>query len=248
MQNIGALFIMMPNLKKIYKDNKEGFTRAVRRNMETFNSHPIMSAYALGAMIKQEEKVAAAPITQLEDEEREFRIIRASAANTGASIGDRLFWATLKPLSLALACAVLFGGNVQILQQDMHPLKLTFIIALAVIGSLAVYNIPALVTRLRGLISGYKGNEDNFYGLININWNKTIYSLKTIGQILTIFIIFYGLYMTFGSAVADIDFITRVSLVITFVVLSLLMKKLQLPVIFLYIAATLVFLAATLLA
>ena len=248
MQNIGALFIMMPGIKQIYKDNEKGFNRALRRNIEAFNSNPVMSVYSIGAMIKQERKIAVTSSSNLEEEEREFRIIRASTANTAASIGDRLFWATLKPLSLALSLIVLFGGEVRILQQDMSPRAILSTALLAVIGSLLVYNIPALTTRYRGLLASYKGNEENFYGLINVNWNKTIYFLKTLGQVLTGFIIFYGLYIMFRAAVIDADSITRIALLTAFVILSLVMKRLQVPAIYLYIAATAVFLVASLLA
>lgn len=248
MQNIGALFIMLPNLKKIYKDDKAGLKRAVQRNMEAFNCHPVMSAYSIGAMVKQEEKIVSSAPANTEDETREFRIIRASTANTAASVGDRLFWATLKPLSLVLSFTVLFGGEVQVLQEDIHTREILFTAALAVIGSLLVYNIPALAARFKGLVDSYNGDEDNFYGLIKVNWNKIIYFLKTIGQVLTGFIIFYALYVMFKDASADVDSITKLSLLCAFVILSLLMQKLQIPTIFLYVTAAIVFLAASLLA
>ena len=100
LQNVGMLYIMDPVLKRLYKNRPAIYLRAKARNLETFNSHPSMSVYSIGAMIKQEEKLASLEGEELIEEEREWRIIRASTANTAASIGDRLFWAVLKPLSL----------------------------------------------------------------------------------------------------------------------------------------------------
>ena len=123
-----------------------------------------------------------------------------------------------------------------------------FSVLLAIIGSLLVYNIPALAARYKGFLDSYNGNEDNFYGLINLNWNKVIAFLKTLGQIFTVFIIFFGLYIRFKDAMLDADFIARASLLIAFIVLSMFMKKLSIPNIFLYVIATVVFAAASFLA
>ena len=248
MQNIGVLFIMLPALKRIYKNDKEGFRRALSRNMEAFNSQPVMSAYSIGAMVQQEQKIAAAPPLARPDEEREFRIIRVSTANTAASIGDRLFWGTLKPLSLTLCLVVLFGEEVQVLYEGAYGAEVAFAAILALAGSLLIYNAPALAARFKGLLDSYAGNEDNFYGLIKINWNKALYFLKTLGQIFTVFIILYGLYMKFRGSPADIDSVTKLSLLVSFLVLGVVMKKFNVPAVVLYLAATVIFAAASLLA
>ena len=81
MQNIGRLLVLMPILKNIYKDNPDMLKRAIRRNLDTFNSNPIMASYSLGAMIKQEEKISQASPVKLLSEEREFNVIAISTAN-----------------------------------------------------------------------------------------------------------------------------------------------------------------------
>ena len=248
MQNIGVLFILLPALKRIYKNDKEGFRNALARNMEAFNSQPVMSAYSIGAMLQQEQKIAAAPPPARPEEEREYRIIRVSTANTAASIGDRLFWGTLKPLSLTLCLVVLFGEEVQVLYEGAPAEAVAFAAALALAGSLLIYNVPALAARFKGLIDSYGGNEENFYGLIKINWNKALYFLKTLGQIFTVFIILYGLYIKFRGAPADIGSATKLSLLVSFLVLGIIMKKFNVPAVVLYLAATAVFVAASVLA
>jgi PTS system mannose-specific IID component len=248
LQNVGLLFITEPALKRLHSANPPMYKRSLARTLEAFNSNPVMSTYSIGAMLKQEEKIAVCPLAELHDEEREWRIIRSSTANTAASIGDRLFWATLKPLSLVLCFVILSAGEIHVLKEEMYRGEMLFSVLLAIGGSLLVYNIPAIAARYKGFLDSYNGTEDNFYGLINLNWNKVIAFLKTLGQIFTVFIIFFGLYIRFKDAMLDADFITRASLLVAFIVLSMFMKKLSIPNIFLYVIATVVFAAASFLA
>jgi PTS system mannose-specific IID component len=248
MQNIGLLYIILPHLKEFYKGDAEAYKRAVARNLESFNSNPVLSTYSIGAMIKHEEKISQTPAYLCAEEERELRIIRASTSNTAASIGDRLFWATLKPLSLVICFFVIFGSDVEVLREELHGRAVLVTAVLALLGSLLIYNIPAVVVRFKGLVDSYNGTEDNFYGLINLNWNKIIYFLKTLGQIFTVFVIFYGLYISFRGTSLDADSVTRLSLLTAFIVLSVFMKKLNIPNIFLYLTATAVFGIASFLA
>lgn len=247
-QNIGVLHIVQPSLKIIYQKNELLYKRAVARNLEGFNCNPVMSLYSIGAMLRQEEKLSTCTKLNFHQEEREWRIIRASTANTAASLGDRLFWATLKPLSLVVCIFVLFAGQIHILHETGSSRQTLLTILLALIGSLLVYNIPAFVIRAKGFFDGYRGTEDNFYGLINLNWNKTIFFLKTLGQIFTLAIFVYGVYMRFKGSSVDADTITKGSLLVAFVILTLFMKKLNMPSIFLYIIGAVLFALASLLA
>lgn len=248
LQNVGMLYIMEPALRRIYEGRPQVYSRAKSRNLETFNTHPAMSGYSIGAMIKQEEKLAEKEGDELLEEEREWRIIRASTANTAASIGDRLFWATLKPLSLVFSFVILFVGQVDVLQENVSAAQSLTAALLALAGSLLIYNIPVWIIKFKGLADGYQGNEDNFYGLINLNWNRMIVFLKLLGQILVLFVIFYAIYIRFRKSSADPESIARISLLAAFLILSIFMRKLNIPNIFLYLAAIAVFSLAAFLA
>lgn len=244
MQNVGRLFIVMPILKEIYKDKPEMLKKAIARNLDAFNSNPVMSVYSLGAMIKQEEKIAKTELLRLPSEEREWRIISISTANTAASLGDRLFWATLKPFSLVVLILILYAVQIHTLKNIDTPHELVLSATIAIVASLLVYNIPALIIRNKGLKDSYDGTEDNFYGLININWNKIIYILKTLGQALTCGIFIYSIYVSFVGEGLSADVITKVALLVSFLVLSLWTKKLNIPNMYLYMLATLIFCVA----
>ena len=245
MQNVGRMFVVLPILKNLYKEHPDRIKRAIQRNLDTFNSNPIMASYSLGAIIKQEEKIAQTESVKLIGEERELRVIAISTANAAASLGDRLFWATLKPFSLLILIITLYTVQVYTFKNLDTPSEKVFAAIGAVIFSLFVYNIPALIVRYKGLKDGYNGTEDNFYGLIKVNWNRIIYTLQTTGQILTFGIFVYSLYINFAGEGLSADLMTRTALLVSFLVLSIWTRKLNIPNIYLYMAATFLFCAAS---
>ena len=243
MQNIGMLFIMYPYLDSLYPVKDKFFSRAILRNLESFNTNPVMVSFCLGAVMKQEEVLSKVTnnLPVFYAQEREWLTIRASIATTVASLGDRLFWSTIKPLSLIVAFAVLCLWQVPFLNDSANVPHLGLAVILAAVLAFLTYNIPAFITRYKGFKWGYEGTEDNFFGLIEVNWNKIITILKTVGQILTALIFLYGLYFYFSRAVIDAYLITKITLLSAFVVLSVFIKKWNIPNIYLYLASVLVF-------
>ena len=176
MQNVGMLFIVYPYLQELYSSNVKFFKRAIQRNLGTFNTNPAMVSFCLGAVMRQEEVLLKVQnnIHVFYEQEKEWFIIRSSISTTVASLGDRLFWSTIKPLSLVLAFTVLYIGQVYFLNDAVNVQNLnTFVIA-ALIMAFLVYNIPVFITRYKSFTLGYEGTEDNFFGLTKVNWNKII--------------------------------------------------------------------------
>ena len=143
-----------------------------------------------------------------------------------------------------------FNGftEIPVLKEGAYRGEMLFIVLLAIIGSLLIYDIPALVARYKGFSDSYTGNEENFYGLINLNWNKTISFLKTLGQLFTLALFAYGVYTRFKGTAIDADTIMKASLLLAFVILTIFMKKLNMPSIFLYISGTVLFALASFIA
>jgi mannose/fructose/N-acetylgalactosamine-specific phosphotransferase system component IID len=245
MQNVGRLLIVYPVLAEIYKDNPKSFKRALLRNLDAFNTNPVMSSYSIGAILKQEEKIVKTEDLKLPEEERELRVISISTANTAASLGDRLFWATLKPFSLLILIITLYVAHIYTFKNLDTPAEMTGAALGAVVLSLLIYNVPALLIRYKGLKDSYNGTEDDFYGLIKINWNKIIYVLKSIGQILTFCIFVYSVYISFSDEALSSDLLTKLALLISFLVISIWVRKVNIPIIYLYIVATFIFCAAS---
>ena len=243
MQNIGMLFIMYPYLFKLYSSTPKFLRRSLQRNLETFNTNPVMVSYCVGAVMHQEEVLLKVRenIDAFYEQEKEWVIIRSSIASTVASLGDRLFWSTLKPLSLVVAFTVLYLGQVHVLNDTVEVNNLAPVVIWALALSFLTYNIPVFITRYKGFSLGYDGTEKNFFGLTQLNWNKVITILKTIGQVLTLFVFVYGLYFYFAGTVIDVEIMTKIILLSAFIILSVFIKKWNIPNIYLYLAAVLVF-------
>jgi len=243
MQNVGMLFIVYPYLFKLYSSAPKFLRRAIQRNLESFNTNPVMVSFCLGAVMRQEEVLFKVRnnLDIFYEQEKEWIVLRSSIASTVASLGDRLFWSTLKPLSLVFAFTVLYLGQVYFLNDTVEVNNLGLIVTFALVLAFLSYNIPVFITRYKGFTLGYEGTEDDFFGLTKLNWNKVITILKTIGQVLTLFVFIYGLYFYFAGFNIDADVITKVTLLSAFIILSVFIKKWNIPNIYLYLGAVLVF-------
>ena len=242
MQNVGMLFIMYPLLMKLYSSSDRFLRRAMLRNLDTFNTNPAMVSFCLGALINKEKLLSKMQNNThiFYEQEKEWFIIRSSVATTVASLGDRLFWSTLKPLSLVIAFAGLYLGQVYFLN-DTPVQSSDSVILYSLLLAFFAYNIPVFIIRYRSFALSYKGTEEDFFGLINFNWNRLIIILKTIGQVLTLFVFVYGIYLHFANAVPDAYVITKVALLSAFIVLSVFIKKWNIPNLYLYLGSVLVF-------
>jgi PTS system mannose-specific IID component len=90
MLGTGFGFAILPILRRVYRDDPEGFQEAVTRHSEHFNAHPFLTGMALGAVGRLEK-----------DGESPEMIRRFKLALKGplGSLGDRLVWAAWLPLS-----------------------------------------------------------------------------------------------------------------------------------------------------
>ncbi|MBO4707871.1 MAG: PTS system mannose/fructose/sorbose family transporter subunit IID [Elusimicrobiaceae bacterium] len=243
MQNIGLLFIMYPYLFKMYSTTPKFLRRAIQRNLETFNTNPVMVSFCLGSLMHQEQVLSNVRnnINIFYQQEKEWLIIRSSVAFTVASLGDRLFWSTLRPLSLVVAFSVLYLGQIYFLNDTMEVYHEVPTVILALVLAFISYNVPVFITRYKGFSLSYSGTEENFFGLTKLNWNKIITILKTMGQVFTLFLFIYGMYFHFAGSTIDVNIITKISILAAFIMLSVFIKKWDVPNIYLYLGSVLVF-------
>lgn len=96
-------------LKKIYGDNKEGFSRALQRHMVFFNTEGNWGGSVMGMTIAMEEQMADYP----EDEKDEaINSMKTSLMGPLAGVGDAIDWGTLKPIILGIGLSIAVTGNV----------------------------------------------------------------------------------------------------------------------------------------
>ena len=243
-QNLGLMFVMWPFLKKLYADDKDAIPSVASRYLATFNTQPVLASFCFGALAKQEELIAhAKDLNESNEETLEWNAIKRGLSITTASIGDRLFWGTLKPLTLLLALFIwlLLGIHVFEIQQE-HAVPLLYVFA----GSAAaffVFNVIALFVKWIGISASYNADPHACYGLTQFDWNRTIYNAKKIGLVLTVGLILLGIYYYLYDfrQTLDVHFITRALIVIFFVCISFITRRLRIPNMYLYLAAVAVF-------
>jgi PTS system mannose-specific IID component len=137
MQNLGFAYSILPALRDRYGGRPEEFSRALKRHLEFFNTHPAMAAVILGATIRLEERVAGG-----EADPRAIGTFKVGLMGSLGAIGDSYFWGALKPMASVAGAILAF----------VHPL-------LGIATLLFLYNAAHLALRYRGFAAGLGGEE-----------------------------------------------------------------------------------------
>ncbi len=242
-QNLGLTFVMMPFIKELYRNDQDALPSVLQRYLENFNTQPIMASFCFGALAKQEELIAqTVSLTQFKEKVNDWNSIKKSLSITTASIGDRLFWGTLKPLTLLMALFIWLMLGVNFFEIDF-PAQTTLLYAACAGGAaFFVFNAVALFVKWQGLKISYSADERSCFGLTRFDWNKTIYNAKRIGLFLAIGMILFGIYHYLKDFEdIDVHFVTRAVIVLFFVMISFVTRKLRIPNMYLYLSAVFVF-------
>lgn len=241
-QNLGFAFVMVPFLRKLYQYDPEMLPSVMVRYLESFNTHPVMASFCYGAMAKQEQSVAKAnSVTEYKEQVAEWNGARRGLSITAASIGDRLFWGTLKPLTLLAAAFVWMSQGVNFLNIDQLNQITPWQAFGAGAAAFVIYNAVALLVRWKGLLIGYQSDDSSCFGLTRFDWNRSIYNAKKAGIFLAIGLILFGIYRFFSGINVDINFIARAILVVFFIILSFVTRRLRIPNVYLYLLAVIIF-------
>ncbi len=139
MQGLGYVFSMIPVIKRFYKKPEEQ-AEAYKRHFELFNTTPSMGGFITGLSAAMEKEAS-------EDKSfdtRSINAVKVSLMGPFAGIGDTLFLAVLRIISLGVGVALCAQGNF-----------------LGVILHLLIYNGFAHITRYYGVYWGY-GMGGNF--------------------------------------------------------------------------------------
>lgn len=103
MQATGWLYSMLPELEKIYGDDKEGLSAAMTDNLEFMNTHPNLVGFLMGLLISLEEN----------GEDRDvIKGLKLALFGPIAGIGDAIFWFTLLPIIAGISCSFASEGMI----------------------------------------------------------------------------------------------------------------------------------------
>lgn len=134
MEGLGFLYAILPSLKRIYKDDEQGYKEALHRHMEAFNMTVAPSPFVMGIAVAMEEQAKEDPTI----DKKSINALKVSLMGPLSGIGDTFFWGIFRVLACSLGASFALQGNI------LGPLVL-----------LLVFNIPNFLTRFYGLKLGY---------------------------------------------------------------------------------------------
>lgn len=186
MQGPGFAFALDPWLVVCWAAEPKGLLEARRRHLEYFNTHPIAAWLAAGIVCRQEAAAASLSGAAREAAIARIRSLKIGLGASLAGLYDSFFWGGLRPVS-ALA-GVLAAQAACYLGSAHAP-------AWAAATALGVYNIPAFVARVLGLLRGAAEGERAVAGLTRIPVQSWILGLRraTVGGALAAFAIGAGM-------------------------------------------------------
>ncbi len=126
----GFGFSILPTLRRVYRDDPEGFEAAVTRHVEHFNAHPYLANLALGATCRMEMDG---------EPPEEIRRFKLAVRGPLGSLGDSLVWAGWRPATVLMALALGLSGA--------SP-------GVTVLFFLLAYNVGHLLLRFGGFAVG----------------------------------------------------------------------------------------------
>jgi len=178
-QNLGFAFCLQPALEKIYPD-KEKLKAAVLRHLQIFNTQPYMASFVLGNMACLEGRAAASadPEARL----KSMPGVKQALASSFASIGDRIFWGRLKPMTVQICLLVwAAGGFYGWLFTGLAAPVSTALLLAGPLAGIIFYSAFAVYWRWQGLKAGYACGGEASCGLDCMDWSRLIRLLSTAG-------------------------------------------------------------------
>lgn len=136
MQNLGFLYVILPILKSVYKDDKKGLSEAMTRHMEFFNTHQSTAPFIMGVTAALEEK-------EKNEGAKSIRGLKTGLMGPLAGIGDSMIGLTITPIIFSIGASYGIEGN-----------------AFGIFLALFLFNIFNVSLKYFGLKYGYsKGSE-----------------------------------------------------------------------------------------
>lgn len=96
-QGLGFGYAMIPHLRRIYKDDPEGFKEAMKRHLVFYNITPQCTTFVQGIAVAMEEEAASNP----DFDASSINAIKTALMGPLSGIGDSIFWGTLRTIGWA---------------------------------------------------------------------------------------------------------------------------------------------------
>lgn len=107
LQALSFMNALRPRLRKLYKDDEEGYRKALKRHLQFYNSEGTVGMVIHGITLSmEEEKAKGYPVPG-----EVITSVKTGLMGPLAGIGDTLIWGTLKPIIFGIACSFALNGN-----------------------------------------------------------------------------------------------------------------------------------------
>ena len=107
-QGLGFGYAMIPHLRRIYKDDPEGFKEAMKRHLVFYNITPQCTTFVQGIAVAMEEEAASNP----DFDASSINAIKTALMGPLSGIGDSIFWGTLRTIGLGVGISFCMQGNI----------------------------------------------------------------------------------------------------------------------------------------
>lgn len=133
--NLGWAWSLMPVLRKLYGDNKEKMSKALKRHLVFNNITPFICTFLLSISAAMEEQNA---------NNKDFNTDSINEVKVGlmgplSAIGDSFFFGTLRVIAAGIGCSLALKGNI-----------------LGPIIYLILFNVPNFLSRYYLVFKGYE--------------------------------------------------------------------------------------------
>jgi mannose/fructose/N-acetylgalactosamine-specific phosphotransferase system component IID len=186
-QNLGFAYCLQPALDIFYPDSGKR-KAALLRHLDLVNTQPYMASFVLGNVAAIEERAAASadPAAAL----KSMPGVKQALATSFASIGDRIFWGRLKPMTVQLCVLVWTAGGFTgwLFTGPSSPVSAWLLFAGPLAG-IVFYSAFAVYWRWRGLKAGYACGGAASCGLDCADWSRLIRRLSASGFAMSLAIV-----------------------------------------------------------
>ena len=232
-QNLGFAFCLEPALRRIYPDPAR-FKAALLRHLAIFNTQPYMASFVLGNIARMEQEASASPSP--EAALKNMPGVKQALASSFASIGDRIFWGRLKPMTVQICLLVWSAcGFYGWLFTGMDGAVSFGVLLAGPLAGIAAYSVFSVYIRWKGLKAGYACGGSANCALDAANWPRLIRLLSAAGfaMSLAIALLAFGLLAGFNcGSCRPADLLLKLGLPLAVLALHRVMRALGRSVFF----------------
>ena len=107
MQGLGFCYVMVPAIKRLYPE-KEDRASAIKRHLEFFNTTPFTANPIVGIVCAMEEERANGS----EIDDKAINAVKVGLMGPFAGVGDPIFWGTLRPIFAVVGAGIALSVNI----------------------------------------------------------------------------------------------------------------------------------------